>query len=217
MLFVNKEDNLQKQYQIEDKEEEINAIKDSKDIEITQLQQQIDELNDLRNTTTPKPEHDESFLKIDNWVQTEPVNYLNKDLNLSQDSRERYAIKTPFSSNDDQYRRMQGHRTSPDNYQSLQRMLKIKEQQNRQLRDKNESLKKELQQMKNIVSVKTNMDTINDLIVKLDASEKQVIELKQEIMTQKRLLNLQGKSLNKIVNENDYPTKIKQLLDEIRY
>ena len=101
MLFVNKEDNLQKQYQIEDKEEEINAIKDSKDIEITQLQQQIDELNDLRNTTTPKPEHDESFLKIDNWVQTEPVNYLNKDLNLSQDSRERYAIKTPFSSNDD--------------------------------------------------------------------------------------------------------------------
>lgn len=51
-------------------------------------------------------------------------------------------------------------------------MLKIKEQQNRQLRDKNESLKKELQQMKNIVSVKTNMDTINDLIVKLDASEK---------------------------------------------
>lgn len=67
---------------------------------------------------------------------------------------------------------MQGHRTSPDNYQSLQRMLKIKEQQNRQLRDKNESLKKELQQMKNIVSVKTNMDTINDLIVKLDASEK---------------------------------------------
>ena len=67
------------------------------------------------------------------------------------------------------------------------------------------------------MNVKTNMDTINDLIVKLDASEKQVIELKQEIMTQKRLLNLQGKSLNKIVNENDYPTKIKQLLDEIRY
>ena len=71
--------------------------------------------------------------------------------------------------------------------------------------------------MKNVMNVKTNMDTINDLIVKLDASEKQVIELKQEIMTQKRLLNLQGKSLNKIVNENDYPTKIKQLLDEIRY
>ena len=71
--------------------------------------------------------------------------------------------------------------------------------------------------MKNLVSVKTNMDTINDLIVKLDASEKQVIELKQEIMTQKRQLNQQAKSLNKIVNENDYPMKIKQLLDEIKY
>ena len=45
---------------------------------------------------------------------------------------------------------------------------------------------------------------------------KNKIELKQEIMTQKRLLNHQGKSLNKIVNENDYPLKIKQLLDEIR-
>ena len=54
------------------------------------------------------------------------------------------------------------------------------------------------------------------MITKLDNSERQVIELKQEIMTQKRLLNVQGKSLNKIVNENDYPMKIKQLLDEIR-
>jgi len=63
--------------------------------------------------------------------------------------------------------------------------------------------------MRSLVSVKTNMETINDLITKLDHSEKQVIELKQEIMTQKRLLNHQGKSLNKIVNENDYPLKIK--------
>lgn len=87
----------------------------------------------------------------------------------------------------------------------------------RTLKDKFETQKKEIAQMKSIVSVKTNMDTINDLIVKLDQSEKQVIELKQEVMTQKRLLNLQGKSLNKIVNENDYPLKIKQLLDQIKY
>ena len=70
--------------------------------------------------------------------------------------------------------------------------------------------------MRSLISVKTNMQTINDLITKLDDSEKQVIELKQEIMTQKRLLNVQGKSLNKMVNENDYPMKIKLLLDEIK-
>ena len=60
------------------------------------------------------------------------------------------------------------------------------------------------------------MQTINDLLFKLDNSEKMVIELKQEVMTQKRMLNMQGRSLNKMVNENDYPQKIKQLLEEIK-
>ena len=61
---------------------------------------------------------------------------------------------------------------SNENYQSLQRMSKMKDQQIKQLREKYDAVKKEHKQMKSLVSVKTNMDTINELIVKLDSSEK---------------------------------------------
>ena len=51
-------------------------------------------------------------------------------------------------------------------------MSKMKDQQIKQLREKYDAVKKEHKQMKSLVSVKTNMDTINELIVKLDSSEK---------------------------------------------
>ena len=54
-------------------------------------------------------------------------------------------------------------------------------------------------------------------MIKLDESERQNLSLKQEITAQKRILNGQGKALNKMVNENDYPMKIKQILDELRH
>ena len=52
------------------------------------------------------------------------------------------------------------------------------------------SKEKLVENFRKLINVKTNMETINDLISKLDMSEKQVIELKQEVMTQKRLLNV---------------------------
>ena len=53
------------------------------------------------------------------------------------------------------------------------------------------------------------METLHDLVNKLDESEKSNYNLKQEVSSLKKLLHGQGKALNKFVTQNDYPEKIK--------
>lgn len=48
-------------------------------------------------------------------------------------------------------------------------------------------------------------------------AEKEIFDLKQEIIDSKRIMNMQGKSLEKITNHNDYPQKIKTLMDDLKY
>ena len=54
-------------------------------------------------------------------------------------------------------------------------------------------------------------------INKQSALQKQNDELKIEIVSLKRIQSQQGNALNKMVNENNYPQKIKGLIDELKY
>lgn len=79
-------------------------MKDVKDSEIAQLHLQIYELNEMKNSNISNRELNESFIKIDNWVQTEPImNYMQVDHATSPLSkhRQREVVNTPFSSVDE--------------------------------------------------------------------------------------------------------------------
>jgi hypothetical protein len=58
---------------------------------------------------------------------------------------------------------------------------------------------------------------MDDLYLKLDRAEKLNSELRLEVEGLKRLNNEQGRALSKMVNENDYPKKIRGLIDELKY
>ena len=58
-------------------------------------------------------------------------------------------------------------------------------------------------------NIKNKMETLHDLVNKLDESEKSNLNLRQEVSSLKKLLHGQGKALNKFVTQNDYPEKIK--------
>ena len=67
------------------------------------------------------------------------------------------------------------------------------------------------------MNVKTDLQTLHDLMGKVEKAERQNSELKAENLSLKRVSNVQGKALNKMVNENDYPSKFKNLMDELRF
>ena len=54
-------------------------------------------------------------------------------------------------------------------------------------------------------------------MLKLEASEKLNQERQIEILTLKRVQNEQGRALEKMVNENDYPRQFKNLMDDLRF
>lgn len=58
---------------------------------------------------------------------------------------------------------------------------------------------------------------LTELEDKLKETEKRNKELQREINSMTRIQMDQGKALEKITNENDYPMKIKNLVEELRY
>ena len=53
-------------------------------------------------------------------------------------------------------------------------------------------------------------------MARLEVSEKISHDRYMEIVKLKRVQNDQGKALEKMVNENDYPAKFKTLMEELR-
>jgi len=53
-------------------------------------------------------------------------------------------------------------------------------------------------------------------MLQLETSENEKKELQMELVTMKRIQNEQGKALNKMVNENNYPQKFKLLVDDVK-
>ena len=51
----------------------------------------------------------------------------------------------------------------------------------------------------------------------VEEKDRTIISQRDEITTMKKIQNEQGKALNYMVNENDYPNKVKLLMDEARY
>mmetsp|Transcript_24290 Transcript_24290/g.37501 ORF Transcript_24290/g.37501 Transcript_24290/m.37501 type:complete len:147 (+) Transcript_24290:808-1248(+) len=58
---------------------------------------------------------------------------------------------------------------------------------------------------------------MDDLLLKLHNTDRQNDDLKQQILALKRIQNEQSRALSKMVFENDYPQKIKGLVDELQY
>ena len=71
--------------------------------------------------------------------------------------------------------------------------------------------------MKAKAGSKTNNKTFDELMEKLTISEKQNDDLKLEIASLKRIQSEQSRALTKMVHENNYPQKIKGLIDELKY
>ena len=53
------------------------------------------------------------------------------------------------------------------------------------------------------------MKVLKDLMVKVEERDRTIITQRDEIMTMKKIQNEQGKALTYMVNENDYPNKVK--------
>ena len=60
-------------------------------------------------------------------------------------------------------------------------------------------------------------EQIERMMAKNYELDRQNEELKVEIMTLKRIKNGQGKALQKMTFENNYPQKIKNLVDELKW
>lgn len=78
------------------------------------------------------------------------------------------------------------------------------------------SLKKQNEQLKSKLEHKEGFTRVLELEDKLREAEKRNSELIKEVKSLQRIQSDQGKALEKIVNEGDYPNKIKHLMDEIR-
>ena len=61
------------------------------------------------------------------------------------------------------------------------------------------------------------MKVLKDLMTKVEERDRTIIQQRDEITTMKKIQNEQGKALTYMVNENDYPNKVKLLMDEARY
>ena len=54
-------------------------------------------------------------------------------------------------------------------------------------------------------------------MIKNEENEKIIYNQREEIMNFKKIQNEQGKALKLMVEQNDYPSKIRNLMDEIRF
>lgn len=61
------------------------------------------------------------------------------------------------------------------------------------------------------------MDSLFSLKAKYQALQKSHDELKSENKSMKVISNNQSRALKKIENENDYPARVKGLMEELRY
>ena len=66
-------------------------------------------------------------------------------------------------------------------------------------------LKKENQKYKSKNVQKEDVRTLEDLMLKLNKSEKENDELKSEVSALKRIQNQQSRALSQMVYKNDYP------------
>jgi hypothetical protein len=61
------------------------------------------------------------------------------------------------------------------------------------------------------------MKVLRDLMTSVEEKDRTIVGQRDEITTMKKIQNEQGKALNYMVNENDYPNKVKLLMDDQRY
>ena len=61
------------------------------------------------------------------------------------------------------------------------------------------------------------MSALNDLMSKLEESERENLKKKGEIMSLKKVQNIQGNALNKIANEQSHAEKINNLMTELKF
>lgn len=64
---------------------------------------------------------------------------------------------------------------------------------------------------------KDGIERIDDLVKKLAEAEVENEHMRQQIMGMKRVTNEQSKALHKLENYNEFPTRIKILVDELKY
>jgi len=78
------------------------------------------------------------------------------------------------------------------------------------------NLKKDNATLRNRMDTEVGLDKLMKYENALKEAEKRNNELIREIKALQRIQNEQGKQLEKMTTENDYVTKIKTLMDELR-
>ena len=113
----------------------------------------------------------------------------------------------------------QGSTMEGTRQEALQNIMREKDKEVQQYVQVIAMLKKENYKLKNKTSGANNQGftKLEHLMQQLGASEKLNDELKSEIAGYKRVQNEQSRALTKIVYENNYPQKIKGLVDERKY
>ena len=75
----------------------------------------------------------------------------------------------------------------------------------------------EIQELKHFISVRTDDRDLSTWIVKFDEQKKIINQKRDEIISLKRIQNQQQNGLKKLTYENDYPQKLKALMEELRF
>ncbi|CDW89336.1 UNKNOWN [Stylonychia lemnae] len=110
-----------------------------------------------------------------------------------------------------------GQNNNSQDYQALNDIIYQKDKEINLLRQTIEQQMNEIKGYKNKGYLPSGYDKILDLQAKLNNAEQKNTDLIKELKSMHKIQVEQGRALEKITDENDYPLRIKALVEEMRY
>ncbi|CDW89959.1 UNKNOWN [Stylonychia lemnae] len=169
--------------------------------------------NQMREILLEKENQNQKLREINNQLK-DKIQKLSQALDISLANQRSYQ--------DSSIRQQQQNIIGSENQQAkpqrevMQKNLKLKEKEIQAYATIIASLKKQNEQLKSKLEHKEGMNRVLDLEDKLKESERQRAELQKEVKSMQRIQQDQGKALDKLVNEGDYPNKIKSLMEQLK-
>ena len=110
-----------------------------------------------------------------------------------------------------------GSAYDPRRLESLHGIIRQKDMQSQAAESLIKELRKQNEHLNSAAFQKHGLRTVDELLARANETEKENTELRQEIITLKRIQAKQARALCDMTNTNDYPTKLRFLTDELRH
>jgi uncharacterized coiled-coil DUF342 family protein len=110
-----------------------------------------------------------------------------------------------------------GSAYDPRRLESLHGIIRQKDMQSQAAESLIKELRKQNEHLNSAAFQKHGLRTVDELLARANETEKENTDLRQEIITLKRIQAKQARALCDMTNTNDYPTKLRFLTDELRH